>query len=306
MNSRLAFRYSISVASSLILLSALPACSTPGRCIGDDSAAAQVGAQKVLLNLDQNGVAIEGYDPVAYITDAKPIPGDAKFRSSHGGAVYHFASAEHKAIFDANPQKYEPQYGGWCAYAASIDTLSPIDPQFWEVVDGRLLLQHNQKAWDLWHKDASGNLVKADKNWPGLVEREGAPPRALLNVDEKGVAIAGYDPTAYFLDGKPRQGNASIARTYQGATYFFVDYDHKNAFEKEPSKYVPQFGGFCGYAAAINKVSTVNPELWQIQNGRLVLQHTPEAFRLFNEDASGNYAKAERNWPGLSHRRCDD
>jgi YHS domain-containing protein len=279
-------------------------CSTPGRCVGAAGASVQTSDQKILLNLDRDGVAIHGYDPVAFFTDAKPVMGDPKIRSTHGGAIYWFATAAHKAMFDANPAKYEPQFGGWCAYAASIDALSPIEPKYWEIVDGRLLLQHNQKAWDLWHKEASSNLVKADKNWPGLVDKNGAPPRTLLNVDEKGLALAGYDPTSYFLDNKPLKGDPTLARTYQGATYYFVDAAHKNVFEKDPAKYVPQFGGFCGYAASIKKVSPVNPEIWQLVNGRLVLQHTPEAYRLFNQDVAGNNTKAESNWPGLAHRQC--
>lgn len=294
------------LVTTAALLSTLAACAgtPPGRCVGVSGALATTSQTKVLLNLDQRGFALEGYDPVAYFTDHAATKGNPSFRSIRNGAEYHFASADHKARFDEDPTRYEPQFGGWCAYAASIDRLSPIDPQFWEVVDNRLLLQHNKKAWDLWHKDASGNLTKADANWPGLVEKNGATPSTLLNVDEHGLAIQGYDPTAYFLDAKPRKGDPAIARTFQGATYYFVDAAHKDTFEKEPSKYVPQFGGFCGYAAAINKVSPINPEIWQIEHGHLVLQHTPEAYRLFNQDPTANYAKADHNWPGLSRRRC--
>lgn len=297
----------LALACSLPLLATLPACTTgPGRCVGAASQSVQTSDRKVLLNLDKDGVAIQGYDPVAYFIDKKPVQGDPKIRSTTPqGAVYYFASASNKSKFDADPSMYEPQFGGWCAYAASIDALSPIDPKYWEIVDSRLLLQHNQKAWDLWHKDASGNLVKADKNWPGLIAKNGTPPRALLNVDKDGLALEGYDPTSYFLDHKPRKGDPMLSRTYQGATYYFVDNDHKNAFEKDPSKYVPKFGGFCGYAASINKVSPVNPELWQLVDGQLVLQHTPKAFDLFNKDVPANYAKAEKYWPGLSHRRCN-
>lgn len=300
------FRLSCLAVPLVTALLCASGCSTPGRCVGAAGASVLTSDQKILLNLDRNGVAIQGYDPVAFFTDSKPVLGNPEIRSTHGGAVYWFTSVDHKAMFEANPEKYEPQFGGWCAYAASIDTLSPIEPKYWEIVDGRLLLQHNQKAWDLWHKDTSGNLVKADKNWPGLVDKHGAPPRTLLNVDEKGLALAGYDPTSYFLDNKPLKGDPSLARTYQGATYYFVDAAHKNAFEKDPSKYVPQFGGFCGYAASIKKVSPVNPEIWQLVNGRLVLQHTPEAYRLFNQDVAGNNAKAESNWPGLAHRQCGE
>ncbi|MDX2130527.1 MAG: YHS domain-containing (seleno)protein [Planctomycetota bacterium] len=286
----------------LALLALAPACARHGRCVGIDDPT--LAHQRVLVNLDNAGAAIAGHDPVAYFTDAKPVKGDPTIRSTHAGALYYFASLEHKRMFDANPAKYEPEFGGYCAYAASINTISPIDPNYWEIVDGRLILQHNQRAWDAWKKDPAGNLVKADKNWPGLVERNGTPPRALLNVDPAGLALEGYDPTAYILDGKPRKGDPALARSFQGAMYYFVHAEHKNAFEKDPARFVPQFGGFCGYAASINKVSPVNPEIWQIVDGRVVLQHTPEAYRLFNENVRGNYAKAEKNWPGLSSRRC--
>lgn len=276
--------------------------SGPGRCVGAEAAAASVQGKKVLLNLDSNGVAIQGYDPVAYFTDKKAVPGNPAIRSSYDGAVYYFATAEHQRMFDANPGAYAPQFGGYCAYAASIDTISPIDPQFWEVVDGRLLLQHNQKAWDLWHKEPAPNLVKADKNWPGIVERNGSEARTLVNIDETGLALEGYDPVSYFTDPKPVKGDAALARTYNGATYYFASVEHKNIFEKEPAKYVPAFGGFCGYAASINKVSPVNVTIFQIINDRLVLQHTPKAFELFNEDPQGALTRADANWPGLTEK----
>jgi len=70
---------------------------------------------------------------------------------------------------------YEPQFGGYCGYAASINKVSPIDVNYFEIIDGRLVLQHNKKAWDLWHKDVPANLKKADSNWPQLVEQKGQP-----------------------------------------------------------------------------------------------------------------------------------
>ncbi len=294
------------VLAGLACSTAVPGCETldasgPGRCVG--AADAGIADRKVLLNLDKDGVALQGYDPVAYFTDGKALRGDPAHSATHHGAVYHFTTAEHRAAFEADPDRYAPQFGGWCAYAASINQLSPISLEYGEIVDGRLILQHNQKAWDLWHKDPANNLVKADANWPGLVDRNGAPPRTLLNVDENGLALEGYDPVSYF-DGKPVKGDPAFARTYQGATYWFTTNDHKNTFEREPARYVPQFGGFCGYAASINRVSPVNPEIWQIVDRRLVLQHTPKAYELFNQDVPGNYAKAQKNWPGLSRSRC--
>lgn len=127
---------------------------------------------KHLNNTDVNGVAIQGYDPVGYFTDNKPVMGSKEFSSSYDGATYWFASAEHRATFDADPAKYAPQYGGFCAYAVSLKALRPIDPAIFQFVDGRLLLQHTQKAYDLYNKDTAGNTVKADANWPKLIEKK--------------------------------------------------------------------------------------------------------------------------------------
>jgi YHS domain-containing protein len=128
---------------------------------------------KTLINVDKDGLALQGYDPVAYFTDNKPVKGDAKIAASYRGATYRFASVEHKKMFESNPAKFEPQFGGFCGYAASINKVAPIEVEYFQIVEGRLILQHNEKAWNLWIKDVPGNLRKADANWPGLVEQNG-------------------------------------------------------------------------------------------------------------------------------------
>jgi YHS domain-containing protein len=157
----------------LLPLVLLAAC-TSGRAESADG-----DGPRVLVNVDRDGVALKGYDPVAYFTDNKAVKGDRRFSSSYNGGIYHFASAEHKAMFDAEPMRYEPQFGGYCGYAASINKVSDIGPEWFEILDGRLVLQHNAKAWRLWHEDVAGNLIKADSNWPGLVRREGKPIRTV-------------------------------------------------------------------------------------------------------------------------------
>ncbi len=261
--------------------------------------AAPSSETKLLVSRDKNGVALQGYDPVAYFTDGKPVPGNPSHTSLHRGAIYQFASAEHKTLFDASPEKYAPAFGGYCGYAASIDRLSPISPEYFQILGGRLVLQHNQKALDLWNADLDANLAKADANWPGLVARNGSGGPWLVNVDDDGVAVLGYDVVAYFTDGRATKGSAANESTFDGALYRFATPEHRAAFEKEPQRYLPQFGGYCGYAASINKVSIVDPEIWQIVDGRLVLQHTQEAYDRFNADLRGNLAKADANWPGL-------
>src|SRR5689334_20498058 len=110
--------------------------------------AGEMPDHKVLVLQNKHRAAIPGYDAVAYFTDNKAIKGDPKFQSEYEGAKYYFASAEHKMLFSANPAKYAPAYGGYCGYAASIDRLSPISPEWFQILDGKLVLQHNKKAYD--------------------------------------------------------------------------------------------------------------------------------------------------------------
>ena len=215
------------------------------------------GGSLVLVNRDKDGLALQGYDPVAYFVDGKPVEGDAGFRSRHGGATYQFASRQHQEMFEADPDRYTPQYGGYCGYAASIDKLSPVNPEWFQVIDGRLILQHNEKAWKLWNEDVAGNIVKADANWPGLVARNGVTDRGkhLVNLDDDGVAIQGFDPVAYFTEKRAVRGQAGIEAVYDGARYRFASVENKDTFERSPSRYVPAYGGFCAYAASINSVN---------------------------------------------------
>lgn len=133
----------------------------------------QFANAKDLLNLDRKGVAVQGYDVVAFFTDGKPVKGSASFTTARRGAIYQFASAEHKAAFDANPAKYEPQFGGYCAYGVSRGKLVEIDVDAFQIVDGRLLLQYSKGVRNDFNKDAAGNLKKAESNWPVLLEKKG-------------------------------------------------------------------------------------------------------------------------------------
>jgi len=125
-----------------------------------------------VVNIDKNGLALQGYDPVGYFTDGKPVKGSSEFTATYKGATYQFVSAEHRDMFNATPAKYEPQFGGFCGYAASINKLAPIEVDKFQVLHDRLVLQHNKKAWDLWHQDVEGNLKKADANWPTLSQQK--------------------------------------------------------------------------------------------------------------------------------------
>jgi YHS domain-containing protein len=128
---------------------------------------------RTLLNLDASGIAIQGYDPVAFFTDSKPVKGDVRFVSKRDGAIYLFASKEHKELFNTEPTKYEPVFGGYCAYGVSRDRHVEIDVDAFQIVNGKLLLQYSKGVRDDFNKDTKGNLAKANANWPGLVEKKG-------------------------------------------------------------------------------------------------------------------------------------
>lgn len=132
-----------------------------------------VAQTKILLNLDASGVALQGYDPIAFFSEGRPLKGDPKLVSKRDGAIYFFASREHKAQFDADPAKYEPAFGGYCAYGVSRNRLVDIDVQAFQIMDGRLLLQYSKSARDKFNQDPKGNLSRAEVNWPGLVGKNG-------------------------------------------------------------------------------------------------------------------------------------
>jgi YHS domain-containing protein len=117
------------------------------------------------------GVAIDGYDPVAYFTDGKPVEGKKEFQTTWSGAQWRFASAEHRDLFVKEPTKYAPQYGGYCAWAVAHDDTAGIDPKAWTIVDGRLYLNYSFDIQKKWSADIPGNIKKADANWPRLLGR---------------------------------------------------------------------------------------------------------------------------------------
>ena len=114
------------------------------------------------------GVAIDGYDPVAYFTDGKPVEGTSDITADWQDATWRFASTDHRALFVTNPEKYAPAYGGYCAWAVSQGYTAGIDPNAWRIVDGTLYLNYNKSVQQQWAEDVPGNIQKADGNWPEI------------------------------------------------------------------------------------------------------------------------------------------
>jgi len=114
------------------------------------------------------GVAIKGYDPVAYFTMGKPVKGSEEFAHKWLGANWQFASAEHRDTFAADPAKYAPRYGGYCSKSIAEGYTADIKPQAWRIVDGKLYLLGSKRSLSLWEQDNAGKIVTADANWPAI------------------------------------------------------------------------------------------------------------------------------------------
>jgi YHS domain-containing protein len=124
-------------------------------------------AQNVKFNSTE-GVAIKGYDVVAYFTQQQAVAGNDAFTTEWSGSKWQFASKANLDSFVLAPQKYAPQYGGYCAYGCSDNHLSPTDPNAWTIIDNKLYLNYNLKVKSFWIKDTTNLIKKADGLWPAL------------------------------------------------------------------------------------------------------------------------------------------
>ncbi|MGR3809252.1 YHS domain-containing (seleno)protein [Jiulongibacter sp. NS-SX5] len=117
--------------------------------------------QKSKIFKTKNG-ALDGYDPVAYFTSKKATKGGETFTSSYNGVTWKFTSNEHKSLFEANPEQYLPQYGGWCAFGWSKGYAAKVDPEEWTILNGKLYLNYNEGVHKKWLKDKENMIRKAD------------------------------------------------------------------------------------------------------------------------------------------------
>ena len=160
--------YTILRRSVLALGLGFAAVASP---IGMGAAFAYDEGSKSAINVDGKGIALRGYDPVAYFTVGKPTQGDAKFSAKHDGATYHFASAANRDVFTKEPAKYAPAFGGYCAMGAVFEKKLDGDPNLWKIVDGKLYLNVGAPAQKRWLEDTKGNISKASVNWSKIKDK---------------------------------------------------------------------------------------------------------------------------------------
>ncbi len=136
-----------------------------------------IGMLVLLFGIMTNGfsdekLVIKGYDPVAYFTTGKPVKGAKDFEYQWMGATYRFSSKENLELFKKTPEKYAPQYGGYCSYAVSQGYTAPVDPEAWDIVNGKLFLNYSKAVQKKWREKRDEYIAAADKNWPALKAKE--------------------------------------------------------------------------------------------------------------------------------------
>lgn len=130
---------------------------------------ATAGSKPVINMIGSPGVAIKGYDPVAYFEQGGPRKGKSQFTVVHQKARWRFSSAENKAKFEANPEKYLPAYGGYCAYGVAQGYLVKIEPDAWAIRDGKLYLNYDKSVQRQWSRRPDSYIAKANTRWPKLI-----------------------------------------------------------------------------------------------------------------------------------------
>ena len=153
-------------ARSALIVRLLAVALFAGLSVSALASFAVAGSDPVAAVNAADGIGLKGYDPVAYFVNGQPQKGVDQYSSQWKGVAYRFASAQNLESFKAHPEKYLPQYGGYCAYAMSLNRIADIDPSRWAIVDGRLFLNNGLIAQTLWSRNKSGNIASADRNWP--------------------------------------------------------------------------------------------------------------------------------------------
>lgn len=117
----------------------------------------------------EGGIAIDGTDPTSYFTEGRPVAGDPDITVDWRGATWRFASEEARAAFEADPERYAPQFGGYCAWAVAEGYTASTVPDAWHIEDGKLYLNFSRRIQRRWDRDIPGNIQRGEANWPTVL-----------------------------------------------------------------------------------------------------------------------------------------
>jgi YHS domain-containing protein len=222
----------------------------------------------------ENG-AIDGYDPVGMIEAQLALRGDAAITANFSGAQWHFTSTEHRDRFMADPHKYAPQYGGYCAVGMTHGGLVPTDPTTFSISGSKLYLNVGAEQRKTWVHLQENMRPRADIQWQqrmASIEQGGTPPPAgYSGAAPSDDALGGVDVVSYFVAGKPMPGRAAYVVEHAGLRYRFANAEHQHMFAAEPQRYLPQYDGHCAVVMAHDFALAADPMHFEIHQGKLYL-----------------------------------
>lgn len=260
-----------------------------------------------------DGVAIRGYDPVAYFEGA-PAAGSDAFSHEWKGARWKFSSERNLQRFIADPERYAPQFGGFCALGMAHGGAVPTDPTAFTVHAGKLYLNASHPVRETWAYDPDWMIERAMPKWAALQApqpasaarqqqpQQGSPadgPAAGAADAQAPLALDGLDPVSYADPAGPVAGREDLSVVWSGRTWRFSDQRHRAMFESEPHHYAPQYDGHSALIVAHGGLVPGNPRLYTVVDGRLYLEIGPPPRETWRRNAQRLIERADRQWPAL-------
>ena len=251
-------------------------------------------------------LGMSGYSPVSYIEDNRAAPGSPRFAAEHTGVTYFFTSDAQRRMFERDPNRFLPAYGGYCAFGCSVDSKFVPDPTSFEVIRGRthLFLKNAEvDAKTLWD-DANPAEVraKADEFWASQ-----SKSRAYINgrnVPASGIGLDGYSPVSYFTAGGPEKGDPAFAVEHNGVTYHLTSAEQVEMFKKSPDRFEPQCGGWCAFGMTVEDKFPVDPTKYRVIDNRLYLFLNNDQVNAYDLWGQGEQrellGKAHAHWKDVS------
>jgi YHS domain-containing protein len=227
---------------------------------------------------------LRGHCPVSYHVHGKAVLGDSAFQSTFQGYRYELADPESKTKFDTDPEKYVPRFGGLCttALGGPYGNRIPPDPSAFKIVDGKLYMFSSERA-------LRSFVLKPPEYINAATERFAKP------------AIGGYCPVSYHTAKAAVKGDEKFQQQHRTRIYYFADAAAKEAFLKDPEKYVPAYEGVCAEGVAQNKRFPADPRVFLVHEGRLFLFFDDKAKKTFEANPQELIKSGEINWRELKN-----
>jgi YHS domain-containing protein len=266
--------------------------------------AASAQARTAIFQVD--GIALRGYDIVSYF-DGKAEAGSDAYQATHRGVTWRFVSSAHRDRFVAQPDRFMPEYGGYCSVGMAHGGAVPTDPQAFSLYKGKLYLNSNKLSRVTWSYAKDWMIGRADPNWTQWLARNtsaavaasaGVPGagRGPRPIEDTTLAIAGLDATTYQDAAGPQPGDAAFTTTWKGKVWRFRSAANRDRFVASPDRFAPQYGGLSALILAHGDWVPGDPRLFTIVKGKVYLDPGEAPRETFRRNPEKLIARADSVW----------